>query len=87
MNLQAVNTYQGTVPATISMASLYTTSKCLRVLVSGFIPSPVYFSLSSSVVYLTYISHTHAGASGHTVSLLAVTVVLVLECSTGEEGD
>ena len=33
------------------------------------------------------ISHTHAGASGHTVSLLAVTVVLVLECSTGGEGD
>ena len=25
----------------------------------------------------------HVGASGHTVSLLAVTVVLVLECSTG----
>ena len=63
-----------------------TASKWLLVLVSGLIPSSVYFSLSSSVVYFTYcISHALAGASGHTVSLLAVTLVVVLECST--EGD
>ena len=43
------------------------------------------FCISIHSKYLT--SHPHVGASGHTVSLLAVTVVLVLECSTGGEGN
>ena len=57
---------------------------CLSWLVESFHPQ----STSPSVPQLctSPISHTHAGASGHTVSLLAVTVVLVLECSTGGEG-
>ena len=53
-----------------------TASKWPVVLVSGLIPSSVSFSLSSSVVYLTYISHTHAGASGHTVHINSMAVVM-----------
>ena len=65
---------------------MHTASKWPFHLVSGFIPSSVHFSFSCSVVYLTSLP-PHAGASGHTVSLLAVTVVLVLQISTGGEGN
>ena len=51
-------------------------SKWPVVLVSGLIPSSVSFSLSSSVVYLTCISHTHAGASGHTVHINSMAIVM-----------
>ena len=63
----------------------YCQNVCYIWLASGSIPSSVYFSFSCSVVYLTSLP-PHVGASDHTVSLLAVTVVLVLECSTGGEG-
>ena len=67
-------------------------SMCLRLQNGRFFWSVDSFhprSSCSSVPQLctSPISHTHAGASGHTVSLLAVTVVLALECSTGGEGD
>ena len=87
---------KGVVPAitsTLMLVRVYTASKWLAVLVSGLIPSSVYTippqstSPSAPQLCTSPISHTHAGASGHTVSLLAVTVVLVLECSTGGEGD
>ena len=39
---------------------------------------PLSTSPSVPQLYTSPISHTHAGACGHTVSLLAVTVVLVL---------
>ena len=52
-----------------------------------WIDRAVYISFSLSSLVVSPISHAHVGASGHTVSLLTVTVVLVLECSTGGEGD
>ena len=67
----------------LSLLHVSTTSKWLFILISGFILLPQFLSC---VPHLSP-TCTHAGASGHTVSLLAVTVVLVLECSTGGEGD
>ena len=71
-------TNEGTVP-------LY---KCIQLQngCSTWLVDSVYFSFSCSVVYFTSPPPPHVGASGHTVSLLAVTVVLVLEYSTGGEG-
>ena len=59
---------------------------CSFWLVYHFQSQSMSFSFSCSIVYLTSLP-PHVGASGHTVSLLAVTVVLVLECSTGGEGN
>lgn len=71
------NALLGTVPVMYTAAA----SKWSFHLVSGFIP--LFFE---SVVYLTSLP-PHVGASGHTVSLLAVTFVLVLEYSTRGEGN
>ena len=80
----AVTKFVPSYPAFQVTPPYLTTTKWLFHLVSGFIPSSVYFSCS--VVYFTSFP-PHVGASGHTVFLLAVTVVLVLECSAGGEGN
>ena len=75
---------EGTVPvitSTLVHVHVYTASKWLFYLVSGFTPPSVYLSISCSVVYLPSLL-PYVDASGHTVSLLTVTVVLVLEYST-----
>ena len=46
-----------------------------------------FITFCCACIFISIRTSPNVGASGHTVSLLAVTVVLVLECSTRGEGN